>query len=67
VPPLIRYIILNFANGFSVGALAALSLELLSADATAVEPLVLWLKVFALGAPFGIGALATALVVDADG
>jgi hypothetical protein len=66
MPKLIRYLLWNFTNGFAMGALVALALLLLRMDEAAISPLALWLQIFSLAAPFGLGFLGTALMLDTE-
>ncbi|OHV77983.1 hypothetical protein [Ensifer sp. LCM 4579] len=67
MPKLIGFMITHMTAGFLIGSLAAIALVLLyPAPAEGLQPLALWLKIFALGAPFALGSLATALMLDAD-
>jgi hypothetical protein len=67
MPALIRYMIANFTAGFLLGAVAALALMLTrQSPPPSHEPLAIWLQVFALAAPFGLGFLGTALFFDAE-
>lgn len=67
MPALIRFMISNFTTGFLLGAATALALMLArQLPSSNHEPLAIWLQVFALGAPFGLGFLGTALLLDAE-
>ncbi|ASY63484.1 hypothetical protein SJ05684_c20420 [Sinorhizobium sojae CCBAU 05684] len=67
MPKLIGFMITHIAVGFLIGSLAAIALVLLHpADGEGLQPLALWLRIFALGAPFALGSLATALMLDAE-
>jgi hypothetical protein len=61
MPPLIRLILFHAANGFLIGAAAAVALVMLSPAAPDLSPLALWLKIYALGAPCALGSIGTAL------
>lgn len=61
MPPLIRFLLFHAANGFLIGAAAALALLLVASEAADPSPLVLWLKIYALGAPCALGSIGTAL------
>jgi len=55
----------NFLNGFLLGAAAALALMLVrQSPSSSRELLAVWLQIFALAGPFGLGFLGTALFLD---
>lgn len=69
MPLLIAFMIRNFSNGFLLGCAAALALVLAApsspaASAATSGALALLLFMFALGATFGLGSLATALALN---
>ncbi|MDH6269795.1 hypothetical protein M2360_005224 [Rhizobium sp. SG_E_25_P2] len=66
MPPLIRLILFHAANGFLIGAGAALALLLLAPPAVEMPPLGLWLAVYALGAPCALGSVGTALCLSPE-
>ena len=73
MPPLVAFVVRNFANGFLAGAAAVLAMIVLDPSSTMASfasesALGLWLIVFSLGSPLGMGSLATALWfgLDAD-
>ncbi|MCG5480291.1 hypothetical protein [Sinorhizobium alkalisoli] len=67
MPKLIGFMITHMTVGFLIGTLAAIALVLLHpAEPEGLQPLALWLKIFALGGPFALGSLATALMLDAE-
>lgn len=69
MPPLVRYVISNFAAGFGIGSIAAGVIALLRAGPGVFpefEPAAAALQLFSLGAPFGLGFLGTALMLDAE-
>jgi ABC-type phosphate/phosphonate transport system permease subunit len=71
MPTLIVFIIRHFANGFLLGAAAALAAILLQPASMAAQLVSesfagIWLIVFALGSSFGMGSLATALWLDVE-
>ena len=66
MPPLIRFLIANFANGFLLGALAVLGILAVEPASLTREllddsPLGLALIIYAVGSSFGLGSIATAL------
>jgi hypothetical protein len=70
MPALIVFVIKHFANGFLLGAAAALAAVLLQPESVAAHlvaqsPTALALVVFALGSSLGMASLATALWLDA--
>ena len=71
MPLLITFMIRNFSNGFLLGCATSLALVLAvpsspAAYAATNDALALALFMFALGAPFGLGSLATALFLNQD-
>jgi hypothetical protein len=70
MPTLIAFVIRHFANGFLLGAAAALAGVLLDPSSMAARLATesaagLLLIMFSLGSPFGMGSLATALWFEA--
>lgn len=71
MPLLIVFIIRNFSNGFLLGCAASLALVLVAPSSPATSAatdgaLAMLLFMFALGTPFGLGSLATALALNQD-
>lgn len=67
MPALIRFMISNFLTGFLLGAAAALALILVrQSPSSGRELLAVWLQIFALASPFGLGFLGTALFLDTE-
>jgi hypothetical protein len=69
MPALVRYVLSNFAIGFTLGAAAAIALIAIRLQRSPSEDLgavAIWLQVFALGSPMGLGFLGTALSLDAE-
>lgn len=72
MPLLIGFLIRHFTNGFLLGAAATMAAIIAQPDAMATQlvsesPIGLVLLVFGLGSSFGMGSLATALWLEADG
>ena len=72
MPIMIAFMIKHFANGFLLGAAAALATILVQPDSMIVRLVSgdltgLILLVFAFGSGLGMGSLATALWLDTDG
>ncbi|WP_438754309.1 hypothetical protein [Pararhizobium sp. O133] len=66
MPPLVWFVVRNFASGFALGMFAALSVvtvapSFLIAQLVSTSPVGLWLMIFAYGSTFGLGYLVTAL------
>jgi hypothetical protein len=66
MPPLIRLVLFHAVNGFLIGAAAALALLLVAPMATDPTPLMLWLKIYSLGAPCALGSIGTALCLTPE-
>ena len=71
MPYLIAFLIKHFANGFLLGAAAAMAAILMEPTSMAARlasegSVGLLLIVFALGSSLGMGSLATALWLDVD-
>lgn len=66
MPPLIRLILFHAANGFLIGAGAALALLLLAPPAVEMTGLAVWLTIYALGAPCALGSVGTALCLVSE-
>ena len=69
MPALIAFMIRHFGNGFLLGTAAALAAVLLSPASMAAQVVAeslagFSLVVFALGSSFGMGSLATALLLE---
>ncbi|KQW34886.1 hypothetical protein ASD02_16805 [Ensifer sp. Root1252] len=70
MPTLIRFVILNVGVGFLLGAATAASIAIVAPGALGhgegLDPLAFGLQIYAFGASFGLGALATALMMIAE-
>ena len=71
MPVLIHLLLRNFASGFLLGCAVALAIVLANPDMplaglVTAGPLELWLWMFSFGAPFGLGAIGTALALGTD-
>ncbi|MFK0276299.1 hypothetical protein ACIQUG_21685 [Ensifer sp. NPDC090286] len=70
MPKVLRFVIWNMASGFLLGATTALVIVVVDPDALghghSIQPLPLFMQIYAFGASFALGSLATALMGKID-
>lgn len=70
MPKALRLVIRNMASGFLLGATTALVIVVVEPDAVghghSIQPLSLVMQIYAFGASFALGSLATALMGKFD-